>query len=182
MKADDNDEITRLLEEWQQGSAEALETLLPLVHRELRNLAARYLRKERAGHTLQPTALVNEAYLRLLGKPPGELKDPAHFFAVAAQSMRRILVDHARRHRAEKRVGTGATTWPGAMPFSKGIRRRTKNTRGSSPTARLIGERLPTPLTPTQLLVIWRRAIVCSPRPSGRIRKTGCSTTRSPGI
>jgi len=105
MKADDNDEITRLLEEWQGGSQEALEALLPLVHRELRLLAARYLRKERAGHTLQPTALVNEAYLRLLGRPPGDLKDRAHFFAIAAQSMRRILVDHARRHQADKRVG-----------------------------------------------------------------------------
>ena len=101
----DESDITGLLEEWQEGSSEALDALLPLVHRELRTLAARYLRKERAGHTLQPTALVNEAYLRLLGKPPEDLKDRAHFFAVAAQAMRRILVDHARRHRADKRVG-----------------------------------------------------------------------------
>jgi RNA polymerase sigma-70 factor (ECF subfamily) len=104
-KAVPTGEVTRLLGSWKKGESEALEELLPLVYQELRLLASRYLRKERQDHTLQPTALVNEAYVRLLGKPPGDWKDRSHFFAVAAQAMRNILVDHARRQLAGKRIG-----------------------------------------------------------------------------
>lgn len=78
---------------------------MPIVHRELRRLAAGYMRRERAGHTLQPTALVAEAYLRLVGEDHPEWSDRVHFFAVAARHMRQILVDHARRRRARKRGG-----------------------------------------------------------------------------
>lgn len=99
------DEVTQLLASWREGQSEAMDDLLPLVYAELRNLAAHYLRKERRGHTLQPTALVHEAYLRLIGNTPIHLNDRSHFFAVAAQAMRRILVDHARRQQAGKRVG-----------------------------------------------------------------------------
>jgi RNA polymerase sigma factor (TIGR02999 family) len=95
--------VTRLLAEWSGGDAEALEELFPLVYRELRSLAGSAMRRERVGHTLQPTALVHEAYLRLTGKERATLRDRAHFFAVAAQAMRRILVDHARRYEAGKR-------------------------------------------------------------------------------
>ncbi len=98
-------EITRLLARWREGHDEAMEDLLPLVYQELRGLASAYLRKERAGHTLQATALVNEACLRLLGKEPLDLQNRTHFFAVAAQAMRRVLVDHARKQRANKRIG-----------------------------------------------------------------------------
>ena len=78
---------------------------MPIVHRELRRLAAGYMRRERAGHTLQPTALVAEAYLRLVGEDHPEWSDRVHFFAVAARHMRQILVDHARRRSARKRGG-----------------------------------------------------------------------------
>lgn len=97
-------EVTQLLESWQDGNEDAFEALVPLVYDELRMLARSYLRKERAGHTLQPTALVHEAYARLVGGGPTPVRDRSHFFAVAAQAMRRILVDHARRHRADKRI------------------------------------------------------------------------------
>jgi RNA polymerase sigma factor (TIGR02999 family) len=80
-----------------------LERLVPLVYRELRTIAARQLRRERGDHTLQPTALVHEAYLKLVGQRAGVWKNRGHFFAVASQAMRRILVDHARAHRARKR-------------------------------------------------------------------------------
>ncbi len=96
-------EVTRLLQNWRGGDDAALDKLMPLVYSELRQLATSYLRKERAGHTLQPTALVHEVYVRLLGDASVEVKDKAHFFTLAARSMRRILVDHARRQRAEKR-------------------------------------------------------------------------------
>ena len=100
-------EVTRLLADWRNGDREALEKLTPLVYTELRRLAAHYLRGERAGHTLQGTALVHEAYVRLIGQG-GELhwQNRAHFFGVAARLMRQILVDHARRHHAQKR-GSG---------------------------------------------------------------------------
>jgi RNA polymerase sigma-70 factor, ECF subfamily len=97
-------EVTRLLGLWSTGQAEALEELFPLVYDQLRALAGSFLRRERAGHTLQPTALVHEAYFRLTGRSQVSVRDRAHFFAVAAQAMRRILVDHARRQRAAKRV------------------------------------------------------------------------------
>jgi len=98
-------EVTRLLDQWSAGRPEALEELFPLVYGELRSLAAVFLQSERAGHTLQPTALVHEAYFRLTGKREATVRDRAHFFAVAAQAMRRILVDHARRQHAGKRIG-----------------------------------------------------------------------------
>jgi len=97
-------EVTRLLGLWSAGRAEALEELFPLVYDQLRALAGAFLRRERAGHTLQPTALVHETYFRLTGRSQVSVRDRAHFFAVAAQAMRRILVDHARRQRAAKRV------------------------------------------------------------------------------
>ena len=96
-------DVTALLGHWSQGDRHALDRLLPLVHAELRRIAARQLRLERAGHTLQPTALVNEAYLRLVDLRQVDWRNRAHFFGIAAQMMRRILVDHARRHNAGKR-------------------------------------------------------------------------------
>jgi len=98
-------EVTRLLIRLTDGDDGALGELLPLVYAELRRLAAGYLRRERPGHTLQPTALVNEAYLRLVDQMQVRWQNRAHFLGVAAQMMRRILVDHARGQRAEKRGG-----------------------------------------------------------------------------
>ena len=100
-------DITRLLREWQDGSAQALERLTPLVYRELHTLASRYLSRERRDHTLQATALVNEAYLKIAGQR-ADWQSRAHFFGIAAHLMRRILVDHARRDGRAKRGG-GAT-------------------------------------------------------------------------
>ena len=99
-------QITTLLQSWRDGNREALDALLPLVYDELRRLARRHLRNERQEHTLQSTALVNEAYLRMVGQDFPEWEGRAHFFAIAAQLMRQILVDYARRHRASKR-GSG---------------------------------------------------------------------------
>ena len=96
-------DVTELLAEWACGNPDALERLVPLVYRELRAIAARQLHRERSDHTLQPTALVHEAYLKLVDQRPGGWRNRGHFFAVAAQAMRRILVDHARAHRAAKR-------------------------------------------------------------------------------
>jgi RNA polymerase sigma factor (TIGR02999 family) len=96
-------DVTAILRDWSKGNAEALDQLLPLVYAELRRMAARQLQGERAGHTLQPTALVHEAYLRLVDQRQVDWRDRAHFFGVAALVMRRILVDHARRHAAGKR-------------------------------------------------------------------------------
>ena len=98
-------EVTRLLQQWSSGQEQALDRLMPQVHAELRKLAARYLRKERASHTLQPTALVNEAFLKLVDQRSVKWQNRAHFFGIAAQAMRRILVDHARAHGAGKRGG-----------------------------------------------------------------------------
>jgi RNA polymerase sigma factor (TIGR02999 family) len=97
------DDVTRLLARWHDGEPDALAELMPLVYRELHTLASHYLRHERPDHTLQPTALVNEAYLRLTGIRKADFQNRVHFFGAAAQAMRRILVDHARRHRANKR-------------------------------------------------------------------------------
>jgi RNA polymerase sigma factor (TIGR02999 family) len=96
-------EITQLLQDWRGGDRGALDTLLPLVYKELRRLAHFHLRKDRPGHTLQSAALVHEAYCRLVGQSPPALESRTHFFAVAAQLMRQVLVDYARRHRAAKR-------------------------------------------------------------------------------
>lgn len=98
-------DVTALLGEWSRGDREALDRLLPLVYGELRRVAVRQLRRERVGHTLQPTALVHETYLRLVDQRHADWQSRAHFFGVAAQVMRRILVDHARRHGANKRGG-----------------------------------------------------------------------------
>jgi RNA polymerase sigma factor (TIGR02999 family) len=99
-------EVTRLLQEWKSGDTKALDALLPLVYKELRCVARSQLRKERPDHTLQSAALVHEAYLRLVGLNPPQWESRAHFFAIAAQLMRQILVDYARRRRATKRGGT----------------------------------------------------------------------------
>lgn len=108
MDPEPSKEITRLLANWSQGNAEAREQLMPLVYNELRRLAASYLRRERADHTLQPTALVHEAYMRLVDQKNIKWQDRSHFFAITAQLMRRILVDHARGHVADKRRGGAA--------------------------------------------------------------------------
>jgi RNA polymerase sigma factor (TIGR02999 family) len=96
-------QITVLLEQWGQGDQQALEELTPLVYGELHRLASRYLRRERPDHTLQSTALVNEAYLKLVGQHSMRWQNRAHFFGIAAQLIRRILVDHARSRYADKR-------------------------------------------------------------------------------
>ncbi len=98
-------EVTQLLSELQSGRREAENQLLPLVYNELRRVAAGYMRRERVGHTLQATALVHEAYLQLVDQTRVTWQNRAHFFGVAAQLMRRILVDHARSHNAQKRGG-----------------------------------------------------------------------------
>jgi len=98
--------VTQLLLGWSSGDKEALDKLVPLVYDELRRQAARYLRRERVGHTLQTTALINEAYLRLIDQKNVHWQNRAHFFGIAAQLMRRILVDHARTKKRAKRGGS----------------------------------------------------------------------------
>jgi RNA polymerase sigma factor (TIGR02999 family) len=98
-------EVTRLLVDWGNGDQAALDELIPLVYDELRRLAGRYMRRESQGHTLQTSALVNEAYLRLIDQKSVQWQNRAHFFGVAAQLMRRILVDHARSRSRAKRGG-----------------------------------------------------------------------------
>lgn len=100
------DGVTQLLIDWGAGDQAALDRLMPLVYTELRRLATNYLRRERVGHTLQPTALVNEAYLRLVDQKNSRWQNRAQFFGISAQLMRRILVDHARQHQAAKRGGS----------------------------------------------------------------------------
>jgi RNA polymerase sigma-70 factor, ECF subfamily len=104
MSADPQD-ITQLLKDWSDGDREAPSQLMPLVYQELRRLADHYMSHERASHTLQPTALVNEAYLRLIDQTRVDWQNRAHFFGIAAQLMRRVLLDHARAHHAGKRGG-----------------------------------------------------------------------------
>jgi RNA polymerase sigma factor (TIGR02999 family) len=98
-------EVTQLLQRLQHGDAAAVDLLIPLVYAELHDLAANYLKSERPNHTLQPTALVHEAYLKLVGQREVQWQNRSHFLGIAAQAMRRILVDYARRHRAAKRGG-----------------------------------------------------------------------------
>jgi RNA polymerase sigma factor (TIGR02999 family) len=98
--------VTELLIGWSKGDKEALDTLVPLVYDELRRQASRYLRRERVGHTLQTTALIHEAYLRLVDQKNVHWQNRAHFFGIAAQLMRRILVDHARTKKRAKRGGS----------------------------------------------------------------------------
>ena len=103
--SNEQDQVTQLLLDWSKGDGAAFDELVPLVHSELRRLARRYMRRERAGHTLQTTALVNEAYLRLINQGQVEWQNRAHFFAIAARVMRRILVDYARTRGYSKRGG-----------------------------------------------------------------------------
>lgn len=98
-------DVTQLLVQWANGDKQALGDLTPLVYKELRCLAASHLRRERKSHTLQPTALVHEAYLRLVDQKNPNWQNRSHFFGVASQLMRRILVDHARKRQADKRAG-----------------------------------------------------------------------------
>lgn len=98
-------EVTRMLLDWSNGDKAALDKLVPVVYEELRRLASYYMRRERPGHTLQTSALVNEAYMRLVDYRQMQWQSRAHFFAVAAQAMRRVLVDHARKQRFAKRGG-----------------------------------------------------------------------------
>jgi RNA polymerase sigma factor (TIGR02999 family) len=99
-------EFTTWLQDWANGDRRAFDRLMPVVYRELRKLAARYMRNERPGHTLTPTALIHEAYLRLVSQSVPEFRNRSHFYGVAAQVMRQILVENARAFRAEKH-GTG---------------------------------------------------------------------------
>ncbi len=98
-------DVTELLADWSHGDREALDQLMPLVYAELRRVASHYLRRERPGHTLQTTALVHDAYLRLVDQKDVHWENRAHFFSIAAEAMRRILVEHARSHHAAKRGG-----------------------------------------------------------------------------
>lgn len=107
--ADSSGDVTQLLAQMKAGRKDALEELLPLVYNELRRLAARYMQQERGSHTLQPTALVHEAYLRLAGQDRANWQNRAQFMGVAGQLMRRILVDHARKRCAAKRGGEFVT-------------------------------------------------------------------------
>jgi RNA polymerase sigma factor (TIGR02999 family) len=99
-------DITQLLQDWSNGKSEVLEDLMPLVYDELRQQAVQFLRKERPDHTLQATALIHEAYLKLIGQKDVEWQNRNHFFAIASTAMRRILVDHARERQREKRGGS----------------------------------------------------------------------------
>jgi len=99
--------VSRLLKAWGRGDLQARDDLMPVVYRELRRRAGAYLRRERQDHTLQPTALVHEAFMRLVGQERVAWQNRAHFFAIASQMMRRILVDYAREHQAAKRPGAG---------------------------------------------------------------------------
>src|SRR4030095_11761538 len=98
-------DVTRLLVQWNRGDPAAMDLLVPIVYNEMRGLARQYLRDERSAATLQPTALVDEVYLRLVAQNLPDWDSRSHFFGVAAHIMRQILVDHARRHRSAKRGG-----------------------------------------------------------------------------
>lgn len=110
--------VTELLAQWANGDEQALNDLTPIVYKELRQLAAAYLRKEQQGHTLQPTALVHEAYLRLVDQKNPSFQNRSHFFGVAARLMRQILVDHARRRNAAKRAAVSVPL-DSAVSFEK---------------------------------------------------------------
>ncbi len=105
MPEESSDPVTELLVRWREGDQQALDALMPLVYNELRRLAQHYLRQERADHTLQSTALVHEAYVRLTGQNAPQWQNRAHFFGIAARVMRQILVEYARSHNATKRGG-----------------------------------------------------------------------------
>jgi RNA polymerase sigma factor (TIGR02999 family) len=109
---DADGEVTRLLERWREGDPDVLENLIPLVYGQLHRIAEGYMRREREDHTLQPTALVNEVYMRLLSQRKVTWHDRGHFYTFAARIMRNILKDHARAHLAERRGGPGAIRLP----------------------------------------------------------------------
>src|SRR5215469_6722793 len=114
-----SDQVTQLLHDWKNGDPEALDRLTPLVYQELRRLADTYLRNERAAKTLQPTALVHDLYLRLVGGELPDWQSRAHFFGIAAHRMRQILVEHARRRHASKRgAGAEAVTFDDMVCFA----------------------------------------------------------------
>ena len=115
-------EITRLLKDWSGGDRSALDRLIPLVHAELRRIARRQMSLERADHTLQATALVNEAYVRLAGDAGPRWQNRAHFFAVCAQVMRHVLIDHARTRAREKRGETPTPEMVAAAPEEGALR------------------------------------------------------------
>ena len=115
-------EVSLLLREWRNGDSKALDALLPIAYEELRRLAHFQLQKERIGHTLESAALVNEAYLRLTGLHAPQWESRTHFFAIAAQLMRQILVDHARRKQAGKRAGI-------KVPFDEAVSFRREGSR-----------------------------------------------------
>lgn len=110
--AEADGEVTQMLEKWREGDPEVLERLMPLVYGQLHRIAKGYMRHERDDHTLQPTALVNEVYMRLLNQRKITWHDRGHFFTFAARMMRNILKDHARAHLAERRGGPGAIRLP----------------------------------------------------------------------
>lgn len=120
--ASEDREVTRLLADWQNGDRSALDRLMPVVYEELRRIAARHFHSERPGHTLQPTALVHEAYLRLTGETRIHWRGRAHFFGVAATLIRNILVDHARSQKAAKRGGSASR-----LPFEEAFAVPTDN-------------------------------------------------------
>lgn len=107
MESPEPKDVTKLLLDWGNGDGRAVDELLPFVYQELRRLAAAYMNRERSAHTLQPTALVHETYLKLIDQRQVDWKNRAHFFGLAAEIMRRILINHARDRRAEKRGGEG---------------------------------------------------------------------------
>ena len=120
MTAHSSAQFTRLLQAWRAGDGEALDALIPLVYDEMRRLARRYMRGQRPGHTLQTTALVNEAYMRLVDSDQVRWQNRAHFFAVSAQVMRRILVDFARARNNLKRGGGNRVTFDEAVELVPG--------------------------------------------------------------
>ena len=120
-KPRDSHEVTRLLRELRDGRTESADRLAALVYDELHDLAAHAMRGENVGHTLQPTALLHEAFLRLVDQRDVEWKNRSHFYGIAAQAMRRILVDHARRHRAARRDGGIRITLDDSVAESGGV-------------------------------------------------------------
>lgn len=106
MANDESHDVTQILQDWREGKTDAAERLFPLVYDELKRQARRYLSRERVNHTLQPTALVHEAYLKMIDQTSFALENRAHFFGIASRIMRQILVDHARAYNAEKRGGS----------------------------------------------------------------------------
>ena len=120
MEGPESQQITQLLQDWREGKKTALDQLTPLVYKELRKLAVTYLRRDRPDHTLQPTALIHEAYIRMVNQDLPDWKSRTHFFGVAANLMRQILVDHARKHHAAKRgAGSKKVTLEDALVFSE---------------------------------------------------------------